>query len=235
MTDTVLFILEIVGTAVFAASGALAGLQRQLDAFGVVILGVCTACGGGVIRDLTLGITPPVMFCQPVYALVAMALFLSYRILDIADLTVDGSLTTGGAVCAVCITLGWNPWVALVVAILAGMLAGLVTGLLHTLCGIPAILAGILTQLGLYSVNMAIMSMKATVAINVTTNEMLGYVRDAAALVVEEPGLNSHAAIVGNSLLKPTIVGAAGACSHIRDGLDIAVDCAHGSVQRLQA
>ena len=68
-----------------------------------------------------------------------------------------------------------------------------------------------------------------------TTNEMLGYVRDAAALVVEEPGLNSHAAIVGNSLLKPTIVGAAGACSHIRDGLDIAVDCAHGSVQRLQA
>ena len=68
-----------------------------------------------------------------------------------------------------------------------------------------------------------------------TTNEMLGYVRDAAALVVEEPGLNSHDAIVGNSLLKPTIVGAAGACSHIRDGLDIAVDCAHGSVQRLQA
>ena len=72
MTDTVLFILEIVGTAVFAASGALAGLQRQLDAFGVVILGVCTAFTGGVIRDLTLGITPPVMFCQPVYALVAM-------------------------------------------------------------------------------------------------------------------------------------------------------------------
>ena len=68
-----------------------------------------------------------------------------------------------------------------------------------------------------------------------TTNEMLSYVRDAAALVVEEPGLNSHAAIVGNSLLKPTIVGATGACSHIRDGLDIAVDCVHGSVQRLQA
>ena len=68
-----------------------------------------------------------------------------------------------------------------------------------------------------------------------TSNEMMDFVRDAAALVVEEPGLNSHAAIVGNSLLKPTIVGAAGACSHIRDGLDIAVDCAHGSVQRLQA
>ena len=68
-----------------------------------------------------------------------------------------------------------------------------------------------------------------------TTNEMLEYVRDAAALVVEEAGLNSHAAIAGKALLKPTIVGALGACSHIRDGLDIAADCAHGSVQRLQA
>ena len=68
-----------------------------------------------------------------------------------------------------------------------------------------------------------------------TSNEMLNYVRDAAAIVVEEPGLNSHAAIAGKALLKPTIVGAAGATSHIRDGLMIAVDCAHGSVQRLQA
>ena len=68
-----------------------------------------------------------------------------------------------------------------------------------------------------------------------TSNEMLSYVRDAAAIVVEEPGLNSHAAIAGKALLKPTIVGAAGATSHIRDGLMIAVDCAHGSVQRLQA
>ena len=68
-----------------------------------------------------------------------------------------------------------------------------------------------------------------------TSNEMLNYVRDAAALVVEEPCLNSHAAIVGKALLKPTVVGAVGATSHIRDGLMIAVDCAHGSVQRLQA
>ena len=67
-----------------------------------------------------------------------------------------------------------------------------------------------------------------------TSNEMLSYVRDAAALVVEEPGLNSHAAIAGKALLKPTVVGAAGATSHIRDGLMVAVDCAHGSVQRLQ-
>ena len=68
-----------------------------------------------------------------------------------------------------------------------------------------------------------------------TSNEMLSYVRDAAAIVVEEPGLNSHAAIAGKALLKPTIVGAAGATSHIRDGLMVAVDCAHGNVQRLQA
>ena len=68
-----------------------------------------------------------------------------------------------------------------------------------------------------------------------TSNEMLNYVRDAAALVVEEPGLNSHAAIAGKALLKPTIVGAVGATSHIRDGLMVAVDCAHGSVQSLQA
>ena len=68
-----------------------------------------------------------------------------------------------------------------------------------------------------------------------TSNEMLNYVRDAAALVVEEHGLNSHAAIAGKALLKPTVVGAVGATSHIRDGLMIAVDCAHGSVQSLQA
>ena len=68
-----------------------------------------------------------------------------------------------------------------------------------------------------------------------TSNEMLSFVRDAAALVVEEPGLNSHAAIAGKALLKPTVVGAAGATSHIRDGLMVAVDCAHGNVQRLQA
>ena len=67
-----------------------------------------------------------------------------------------------------------------------------------------------------------------------TSNEMLSFVRDAAALVVEEPGLNSHAAIAGKALLKPPVVGAAGATSHIRDGLMVAVDCAHGSVQRLQ-
>ena len=68
-----------------------------------------------------------------------------------------------------------------------------------------------------------------------TNNDMTDFVRNAAALVVEEPGLNSHAAIIGKALQKPTVVGAIGATNHIRDGLMIAVDCAHGSVQRLQA
>ena len=108
-----------------------------------------------------------------IWGIMAIGVYITFRILDIADLTVDGSLCTGAAVFAVLFTGGVNLWLAMLAATLAGMAAGLVTGLLHTACGIPAILAGILTQLGLYSVNMAIMSMKATVAINVTTNEML--------------------------------------------------------------
>ena len=103
-----------------------------------------------------------------IWGIMAMGLYITYRILDVSDLTVDGSICTGGAVFVVLFTGGMGLWPAMLAAVLAGMLAGLVTGLLHTLCGIPAILAGILTQLGLYSVNMAIMDMKATVAINIT-------------------------------------------------------------------
>lgn len=108
-----------------------------------------------------------------IWGIMAIGVYITFRILDIADLTVDGSLCTGAAVFAVLFTGGVNLWLAMLAATLAGMAAGLVTGLLQTACGIPAILAGILTQLGLYSINMAIMGMKATVAINVTTNEML--------------------------------------------------------------
>ena len=77
----------------------------------------------------------------------AIGVYITYKILDVADLTVDGSLATGGAVAALCVSMGWNPWLAVLAAVLAGMLAGLATGVLHTACGIPAILAGILTQL----------------------------------------------------------------------------------------
>lgn len=89
-----------------------------------------------------------------IWGIMAIGVYITYRILDVADLTVDGSLGTGGAVCVVLVLNGAPVGVALVAATLAGMLAGLVTGLFHTACGIPAILAGILTQLALYSVNL---------------------------------------------------------------------------------
>ena len=113
------------------------------------------------------------------WGIMAVGVYITYRILDVADLTVDGSLATGGAVCALGITMGLNPWLSLVLAILAGMLSGLVTGLFHTLCGIPAILSGILTQLALYSVNLRIMaigsgaSTKATLAVSVDKQDLL--------------------------------------------------------------
>ena len=108
-----------------------------------------------------------------IWGIMAIGVYITYKILDIADLTVDGSFCTGAAVFVVLYTGGTGLAVAMVAATLAGMLAGLATGVLHTFCGIPAILAGILTQLGLWSVNMAVMGMKATVAINVSTPELL--------------------------------------------------------------
>ena len=92
-----------------------------------------------------------------IWGIMAIGVYLTYRILDVADLTVDGSLGTGGAVCVVMVLNGAPVGLALLAATAAGMLAGLVTGLFHTACGIPAILAGILTQLALYSVNLRIM------------------------------------------------------------------------------
>ena len=108
-----------------------------------------------------------------IWGIMAIGIYITYKILDIADLTVDGSFCTGAAVFVVLYTGGINLWIAMLASLLAGMLAGLVTGVLHTFCGIPAILAGILTQLSLWSINMAVMGMKATVAINVSTPEML--------------------------------------------------------------
>ena len=97
-----------------------------------------------------------------IWGIMAIGVYITYRILDVADLTVDGSLGTGGAVCVVLVLNGVPVGVALVAATLVGMLAGLVTGLFHTACGIPAILAGILTQLALYSVNLRIMGKSNT-------------------------------------------------------------------------
>lgn len=107
-----------------------------------------------------------------IWGIMAIGVYLTYRILDIADLTVDGSLGTGGAVCIMLMLTGHNVWVSLAGAVIAGMMAGLVTGILHTFMGIPAILSGILTQLSLYSVNLKIMG-KANQAINVDKFDLL--------------------------------------------------------------
>ena len=107
-----------------------------------------------------------------IWGIMAIGVYITFRILDIADLTVDGTLCTGGAVCIMMMQSGQNVWVALTAALAAGMLAGMATGILHTFMGIPAILSGILTQLGLYSVNLKIMG-KANQAINVDKFDLL--------------------------------------------------------------
>jgi len=107
-----------------------------------------------------------------IWGIMAIGVYITFRILDIADLTVDGTLCTGGAVCIMMMQSGHNVWVSLLAALIAGLLAGMATGLLHTFMGIPAILAGILTQLGLYSVNLKIMG-KSNQAINVDKFDLL--------------------------------------------------------------
>ena len=102
-----------------------------------------------------------------IWGIMAVGVYLTFKVLDLADLTVDGSFGTGGAVLVVCTIGGMNIWLAMLLAFLAGCIAGLVTGILHTKFGIPAILAGILTQLALYSVNLRIMSGRANVALNI--------------------------------------------------------------------
>ena len=107
------------------------------------------------------------------WGIMALGVYITFRILDIADLTVDGTFATGGAISAVLILKGWTPWATVGAALVLGLLAGAVTGLLHTKLGIPAILAGILTQYALYSINLAIMSFKANTAISSTTRNMV--------------------------------------------------------------
>ena len=123
------------------------------------ILNLINAMPGALAQGLIWGIT-------------SIGIYITYRILDVADLTVDGSLCTGGAVCIMMMLSGHNVFVAMLVATLAGMLTGLVTGFLHTSMGIPAILAGILSHLGLYSINLKIMG-KANQAINVDKYDLL--------------------------------------------------------------
>ena len=108
-----------------------------------------------------------------IWGVMAIGLYITYKLLEVSDLTVDGSFCTGGAVCVMMMLAGYNVWIAMLGAMLVGMAAGLVTGFFHTKCGIPAILSGILTQLGLWSVNLAIMGMKANQALNVNKFDLL--------------------------------------------------------------
>ena len=122
-----------------------------------------------------------------IWGIMAIGVFITFRILDVADLTVDGTLCTGGATFIMLTMAGANVWTAMLGAFCAGLMAGLLTGLFHTACGIPAILAGILTQLALYSINLRIMDGKANTAINPNNFDLLVSLRNVRSLTLENP------------------------------------------------
>ena len=122
-----------------------------------------------------------------IWGIMAIGVWITFKILDMADLTVDGTLCTGGAVCIMMMLAGYNVWIALIVSFIAGMIAGLVTGIFHTVMGIPIILAGILTQLSLWSINLKIMG-KSNQAINVDKYPILVSLRKIKAEnILENP------------------------------------------------
>lgn len=121
-----------------------------------------------------------------IWGIMAIGVYITYRILDVADLTVDGSFATGGVVAIILILNGWNLWLAMLMAFITGLLAGAITGLLHTLMGIPAILAGILSQLALYSINLKILG-KANMAVNVNQTDLLISLRWVKELAFHNP------------------------------------------------
>ena len=118
-----------------------------------------------------------------IWGLLALGVYITYKLLDFADLTVDGSMATGGAVAVMLIRAGMNPWLALIFAFLAGMVAGFITGMLHTALGIPGILASILTQISLYSINLNILG-SSNQAVSVDKYSLvvsLRYISDSTA------------------------------------------------------
>ena len=131
-----------------------------------------------------------------IWGIMAIGVYITYKVLDLADLTVDGTMATGGAVCVMLMLNGLNVWLALACAIVAGMLAGLVTGIFHTAMGIPPILSGILTQLSLYSINLAIMGFKANQGINVTKYALIVSQRNVRALDLSNPIFTSLIVLV---------------------------------------
>ena len=128
-----------------------------------------------------------------IWGIMGIGVYITYKILDIADLSVDGTMATGGAVCGIMIVNGYSVWIAMLCAFLAGMLAGLITGIFHTFMGIPAILAGILTQLGLYSINLRILGIgtsagtASNLAISVDQYDLLLSLRNVRVLSWNNP------------------------------------------------
>ena len=122
-----------------------------------------------------------------IWGIMAIGVYITYKVLDLADLTVDGTMATGGAVCVMLMLNGVNVWVALLCAIFARMIAGLLTGIFHTAMGIPPILSGILTQLSLYSINLAIMEFKANQGIAVTKYPLIVSQRNVRQMSLSNP------------------------------------------------
>jgi len=119
-----------------------------------------------------------------IWGVMAIGVYITYRVLDLADLTVDGSIYTGAAALTMCTVAGLNIWVSLIIAFVAGCIAGFITGIIHTKCGIPAILAGILTQLALYSINLRILGNKANQALPAAKYDLIATMRNIPMAIV---------------------------------------------------
>lgn len=140
--------------------------------------------GGKLIMMSFLSALPGAAAQGIIWGLMAIGVYITFRVLDVADLTVDGSMGTGGAVLVMCATSGMNIYVSMIIAFLAGCIAGLATGIFHTVFGIPAILSGILTQLALYSINLRILGNKANQSINVMNYDLIVSLRNITQSII---------------------------------------------------
>ena len=140
--------------------------------------------GGKFIMMSFLSALPGAAAQGIIWGLMAIGVYITFRVLDVADLTVDGSMGTGGAGLVMCATSGMNIYVSMIIAFLAGCIAGLATGIFHTVFGIPAILSGILTQLALYSINLRILGNKANQSINVMNYDLIVSLRNITQSII---------------------------------------------------
>ena len=163
-----------------------------------------------------------------IWGIMAIGVFITYKVLDYSDLTVDGTMATGGAVCIMLMMNGVNTYLALLCAVIAGMLAGLVTGLFHTAMGIPPILAGILTQLSLYSINLTIMGGKANQAVSVTKYNLIVSSRYVRELSLQNPILITFLVLVVLIAVLYWFFGTELGCSLRATGANAAMSRAQG-------